>query len=359
MKKLHFSKFSPPALILLGLMLVLSFFLSFWLYFLFTPAVSRSQAYVYYVHPGASKHAVINDLAEQGIITHPILFALYAFPHPTSALKTGEYYFGPGSTPRSIWKQITTGSGLFYRPFAIIPGWTFKQLRMALSKAPALRHTTTVFSDQQIMEQLGSASVSPEGEFFPETYNYTRGDTDFLILKRAFHLMQAKLEEVWKNRASGLFYQTPYQALIAASVIEKEAYLNTERPIISGVIINRLAKNMLLQIDATVIYGLGQRYDGKIYKQNLLEDTAYNTYVHSGLPPTPIAMPGLFSLEAATHPQVTNYYYYVAKGDGSHIFSNTLQEHNEAVRALRNKQKETVNLSLSRGIPQNPRSALE
>ncbi|MBV9575419.1 MAG: endolytic transglycosylase MltG, partial [Gammaproteobacteria bacterium] len=155
---------------------------------------------------------------------------------------------------------------------------------------------------------------------------------DLVILKRAFDLMKNKLATAWEKRALDLPYQNAYEALIAASLIEKEAYLNTERPIIGGVLINRLRKNMLLQFDPTVIYGLGTRYNGKIHKQDLLENTAYNTYVHRGLPPTPIAMPGLASLQAATHPDTNDYIYFVAKGDGSHQFSKTLSEHNAAVK---------------------------
>lgn len=318
---------------------------SMWLYFLFAPVVLPDNGYAYYVRPGISKRLVVNDLTEQGIISHPQLFLLYVFPQKNASLKTGEYHFAKGSTPYSIWKQITTGTGLLYHPFAIIPGWTFKQLRSELLKAQVLRHTTAALSDKQIMERLGHPDLSPEGEFFPDTYNYTRGDSDLVILKRAFNLMQIKLQESWKTRDAGLPYTNAYQALIAASMIEKEGYLNSERPIIAGVLINRLNKDMLLQIDATVIYGLGDGYDGKIYKQNLRQDTPYNTYLHKGLPPTPIAMPGLSSLVAATHPQRNNYYYYVAKGDGSHQFSTTLQSHNDAVQSTLNKQNGNGNIN--------------
>jgi len=317
---------------------ILCCFVSIGLYFLLTPVVIQDEGYVYYLRPGITKRLVVDELTQQGIITHPVLLSMYVFPQKNSALKVGEYHFLKGSTPYSIWKQITSGTGLLYRPLPIIPGWTFKQLRAELLKAQGLRHTTAALSDKQIMEYLGNTNLSPEGEFFPETYNYTRGDSDLSILKRAFHLMQVKLQSAWNKRSAGLPYHSPYEALITASMIEREGYLNSERPVIAGVLINRLKKNMLLQIDAAVIFGLGDRYDGKIYKQNLLEDTPYNTYLHKGLPPTPIAMPGLSSLEAATMPQQNDFYYYVAKGDGSHQFSSTLQAHNEAVKASINKQ---------------------
>lgn len=315
-------------------------FVSIELYFLFTSVVPQKPGYTYYLRPGTSKKVLISDLTQQGVIHHPVLYALYIYPHDyfrKTGLKTGEYHFPQGSTPYSIWKQITNGTGFLYRPFAIVPGWTFKQLRAELLKAQGLRHLTATLSDKQIMEHLGYPDFSPEGEFFPDTYNYTRGDIDLVILKRAFDFMQIKLQEAWQNRAAALPYKNKYEALIVASMIEKEGYLDTERPTIAGVLINRLNKNMALQIDATVIYGLGDRYNGKIYKENLLEDTVYNTYVHKGLPPTPIAIPGLSSIQAAMHPQQSNYYYYVAKGDGSHQFSSSLDAHHAAVQAITNQ----------------------
>lgn len=323
-------------------------FISIWLYYLFTPIPYQQGGDTYYLRPGTSKKLAIAELSKQGIIKHPILFSLYVFPQKSSLLKTGEYLFPKGSTPVSIWRQMTTGTGLLYHQFTIVPGWTFNQLRMELSKAQELRHITAAMDDKQIMERLGYPHYSPEGYFFPETYNYTRGVPDLIILKRACDLMQIKLNEAWENRSAGLPYKNTYEALIAASMIEKEGYLDSERPVISGVLINRLRKNMLLQIDATVIYGLGQRYDGKIHKADLLEDTVYNTYVHKGLPPTPIAMPGLSSITAAMHPQQNDYYYYVAKGDGSHQFSKSLSEHNAAVQSITNWQSGNINQMLIR-----------
>jgi UPF0755 protein len=322
--------------------ILISCLISIWLYFLFSTVVTEKNGYVYYLRPGISKRLVIQDLQQRGIITHPTALLIYTLPQKNAALKTGEYHFIKGSTTHSIWKQITTGSGLLYHPFAIIPGWTFKQLRTALMKAEGLRHTTAVMDDKQIMERLGYPNLSPEGEFFPDTYNYTRNDSDFMILKRAFNLMQKKIQELWKNRAAKLPYNNPYDALIMASLIEREAYLDCERPVIAGVLTNRLYNDMLLQVDATVIYGLGDRYTGKIYKQNLLEDTPYNSYLHKGLPPTPIAMPGLASLTAAMHPEQNNFYYYVAKGNGAHEFSMTLDAHKTAVE-LNQKSKSNTN----------------
>lgn len=309
-------------------------FLSLVFYFLFVPVITQPEGRHYYLRPGISKHAAVMELAEQGIIKYPRILTLFIFLQK-NALKKGEYHFVKGSTLHSIWKQMINGTGLFYRPFTLVPGWTFNQLRSALNNAQGLRHLTFSLDDDQIMKSVGGQSLAPEGEFFPETYNYTKGDSDLSILKRAFYLMKSKLQQAWQGRAANLPYKKPYELLIAASMIEKEAYLDAERPMIAGVLINRLEKNMLLQIDATVIYGLGSQYKGKIYKEDLLKDTAYNTYLRRGLPPTPIAMPGWASLQAATHPQFSNYYYYVSKGDGSHQFSSTLEAHTDAVKSYK------------------------
>jgi UPF0755 protein len=310
-----------------------------WLHVLYTPVVLRPGGQSYYVHQGTSKKTLIAALAQQGMMDHPFLFTLYAYLHRNAQLKTGEYFFPQGATPASIWWQITTGSGLLYRPFTIIPGWTFKQLRAELLKAQGLRQTTATLTNTQIMARLGRPALSPEGEFFPDTYYYTRGNADFIILKRAFALMQSTLNQAWQQRSAGLPYKNAYDALIVASMVEKEAHLDSERPTIAGIMMNRLNRNMLLQIDATVIYGLGDRYTGKLHKEDLLENTIYNTYTQKGLPPTPIAMPGAASIRSAMAPQQNNYYYYVAKGDGSHQFSSSLQEHQAAVQALLAKQK--------------------
>jgi len=311
----------------------LSAFITIWLNFLWWPTVEQAQGYTYYLRPGISKRVLITQLTQQGIIKHEHLFSLYVYLHKNNQLKTGEYFFANGATPISIWKQITTGTGLLYRPFTIIPGWSFVQLKHALSQVPGLKHLTAKLNDNQIMAHLGAGALAPEGEFFPETYLYTKGISDLVILKRAFDLMQSRLKTAWLNRAPALPYTNDYEALIAASLIEKEAYLSLERPIIAGVLVNRLRKEMLLQFDPSVIYGLGERYHGKIYKENLQEDTVYNTYIHKGLPPTPIAMPSESAIQAALHPTQHDYYYFVSNGNGSHHFSKSLVEHQAAVNA--------------------------
>lgn len=306
--------------------------------------VVDEKGFVYYLHPGISKNQFVTELSQQGVFRHPVLLSIYLYSHPTEQLKTGEYFFPKGSNLISVWKQVTTGTGLYNRAFTIIPGWTFTQLKQALAKDEILQHNLANLTDKQIMERLGFPNLAPEGQFLPETYYYTRGNSEEIILKKSFNLMQKKLTEKWQNRAANLPYQTPYEALIVASLIEKEAYLNSEKPLIASVIINRLNQNMLLQIDPTVIYGMGDRYQGKIHKEDLKQDTPYNTYVHKGLPPTPIAMPGIAAIDAALHPQNTEFLYFVAKGDGSHQFSKTLTEHNAAVDiSIKHKQTSYFN----------------
>ena len=222
-----------------------------------------------------------------------------------------------------------------------IEGWTFKQMREELNRAEGIEHVSMALTNEQILTQIGASETHPEGLFFPDTYYFTEGMSDMDILQRAYEAMHSKFEAAWASRVEGLPYQTPYQALIMASIIEKETGKAAERPLIAKVFLNRLKIGMRLQTDPTVIYGLGEKYDGNIHKQDLLKDTPYNTYTREGLPPTPIAMPGMAAIEAALHPDATSAaLYFVGKGDGSHAFSNTLEEHNRAVARyqLRSKQ---------------------
>ena len=301
-------------------------------YGLYSPVVNFETGYTYLLPIGMGKQSLVADLNRKQLLPSKWLFESYVLLHPKAQLKAGEYFFPPGSTPHSIWRQITTGRGLHYRSFVLIPGWTFIQLRDELNKIPQLRHATLTLTEAQIMQRVGAPpGVAAEGNFCPETYFYTIGSSDTVILKRAYALMQKKLATLWPSRETNLPYNDTYQALIAASLVEKEAHLAAERPIIAGVLMNRLNQNMLLQFDPTVIYGMGASYTGKIYKSDLTADTPYNTYVHKGLPPTPIAMPSESSLRAVLHPAHHEYLYFVAKGDGGHRFSKTLEEHHQAV----------------------------
>jgi UPF0755 protein len=341
------------AIILLPLVIVMGV-LSIWFNFLHTSSILDPQGVKYTVREGASFQSVIDDLSAQQIIKHPYLFRLLIkSKHPAHGLKAGEYLFTRGATPPKILEQILTGTGLVQHPFTIIAGWNFKQVREALEKLESLQHTVTKMSDHDIMVKLGQSNLNPEGEFFPDTYYYTTDSLDIKLLKRAFNAMQNKLNLAWQMRDTGLSYTTPYQALIVASLIEKEAHFDSERPVVSGVIMNRLDKNMLLQIDATIIYGLGANYNGTIYKKDLRKQSPYNTYLNKGLPPTPIAMPGLPSILAAVHPEKNEYIYYVARGDGYHQFSKSFREHAKAIETAKKLQSSFYNSKLIRLRVQN------
>lgn len=299
--------------------------------YLFIPQVTQKDGVTYQLNAGTSKKTFIKELGEQKIISYPAVLGWYIRLHIFTHLKAGEYFFPQWSSPYSIWRQVSRGSGMRQHAFTIIPGWSLKQLRAALLALPDVNHLSSGMTDSDIMLFLGDSKTAAEGRFYPETYFYTSGVTDLVILKRAYNLMQERLDALWVKRAPNLPYQNAYEALIAASLVEKEAYLDNERAVIAGVLVNRLKENMPLQFDPTVIYGMGDKYTGKIYREDLTEDTPYNTYIHRGLPPTPIAMPSYESLEAALHPAQHDYLYFVAKGDGSHQFSTSLLDHNHAV----------------------------
>jgi UPF0755 protein len=221
-----------------------------------------------------------------------------------------------------------------------VEGWTFKQVRQALAKEELIKHDTAQATAEQIMEQLGRPGVHPEGRFFPDTYSYAKGSSDLALLRRALHAMDRKLEAAWALRAPDVPLKTPDEALILASIVEKETGRASDRPQIAGVFANRLRTGMLLQTDPTVIYGLGDRFDGNLRRRDLLADTPWNTYTRPGLPPTPIAMPGKAALLAAVQPASTRALYFVAKGDGSSHFSSSLDEHNRAVNRYQRGQSQ-------------------
>lgn len=320
-----------------------------WVRFLHSPVITSEPGYQYTVQPGNSIKTVINDLYFKNIIHNRLYFYfLVRLRGDAHDLKAGEYFFSKGITPTKMLNQMMTGTGLIYHSFTIIPGWSFKELREAILKQPNLRHTIQNMSDSELMTLLGHPVLVPEGRFFPDTYYYAGGVSDIVLLKRAFKTMQKKLDIAWEQRTANLPYKDENEVLIAASLIEKEAYLNDERPIIAGVLVNRLQKDMLLQIDPTVIYGMGSRYEGKIHRGDLLENTPYNTYVHKGLPPAPIAMPSIESIMAVVHPAKNDYLYYVARGDGSHQFSITYTEHQAVVNETNKLSEGFFNTDLLR-----------
>jgi UPF0755 protein len=249
-------------------------------------------------------------------------------------LQVGEYALDPGLTPRLLLQRMRDGKVISHR-FTIVEGWSIRELRAALASAPLLEHETTGLDDAALMKSLGHAGQHPEGRFLPETYAFTRGDSDRDVLERAYADMQKALDAAWTSRAPDLPLKSKDEALALASVVEKETGIAHERAAIAGVFVRRLKLGMKLQTDPTVIYGMGANYTGNIRKADLLADTPYNTYTRPGLPPTPIAMPGVAALQAATHPAEGDALYFVALGDGSgrHAFTASLAEHEAAVRS--------------------------
>ena len=249
-------------------------------------------------------------------------------------LQVGEYALGPGTTPRDLLLRMRDGKVISHR-FTIVEGWNIRDLRAALARAEPLGHDSAALDDAGLMKELGFAGQHPEGRFLPETYLYTRGDSDLDVLARAHAAMQQALDEAWKTRAPGLPLKSQDEALTLASIVEKETGVAGDRSRIAGVFVNRLAKGMRLETDPTVVYGLGAQYDGNIRKRDLQADTPYNTYRIAGLPPTPISMPGKAALQAATHPAPGDAVYFVSSGDGSgrSLFAATYAEHQANVRA--------------------------
>ncbi len=316
---------------LIALLVLLSLLLGAWvLYFAVTPLQHEGESIELVIKPG-SMRSVSQQLVEQGVLSNQWLFeAMVRALGKASQVKTGNYLVKADTTPLALMTMLTNGD-VSLASITFIEGWTFAQMRAALNANNDIRHMTMAYTDQEILADIGATELVAEGLFFPDTYFFSRSSSDREILKRAYQTMQTKLQASWLNRASGLPYDTPYKALIMASIVEKETGKAIERPQIAGVFLNRLRMGMRLQTDPTVIYGLGINYDGNLRKRDLLMDTPYNTYTRAGLPPTPIAMPSLAAIEAALHPAPTRAIYFVGKGDGSHVFSTTLAEHNRAV----------------------------
>ena len=271
-------------------------------------------------------------LAERGIVKHPRMWSTWArLTGQARLVKAGEYRLLAEDTPASLLARLVDGEVVTYR-VQILEGWTTMQALSAVATHSVLTHELKNITVHTLLGALGLPAGHAEGLFFPDTYQFVRGDSDADILRRAYARMQSVLNETWEGRAAGLPYETPYQVLIAASLIEKETGREEDREFISQVFANRLSRNMRLQTDPTVIYGLGDRFDGDLKRVHLREDTPYNTYVHRGLPPTPIALPGSGSLYAAVHPEPGNYLFFVSRGDGTSQFSVSLEEHERAVR---------------------------
>lgn len=295
---------------------------------------------LYMVPRGTSYNAVAGDLEEKGLVDKAIWLKLLARMEPEmTSIRAGEYEFQPGMTPRDMIALMVRGD-IKVRTVQFIDGKRFRDAREALAQAEYLEQETADWPAERIMAELGDEGAHPEGRFFPDTYAYNRGDSDLDILRRAYEKMNSVLAEEWAARADDLPYANPYEALIMASIIERETGVPQEREEIAGVFVRRLKKGMRLQTDPTVIYGMGDAYEGRITRRDLRTLTPYNTYRISGLPPTPIALPGRAAIHAAVNPADGNTLYFVARGDGSHKFSRTLEDHRRAVREYQLNRRE-------------------
>jgi UPF0755 protein len=296
------------------------------------PIAGLAQATQIDVPIGANLPAIVNLLDERGLRPgNPYFWRLLARELGVAGkLHAGEYALDAGMTPRTLLRKMAAGEVVQHR-FTIVEGWTFAQLRAALAQDATLQQTLSGVDDAELMRRLGDADLLPEGAFLPETYSYVKGMNDVDVLRRAREAMKKTLAQLWPERASETPLKTPYEALTLASIVEKETARAEERPQIARVFLSRLKLGMKLQTDPTVIYGMGANYDGNIRRRDLDTDTPYNTYTRAGLPPTPIALPGKAALVAVVHPAETEALYFVARGNGSHEFSATLDAHNRAV----------------------------
>lgn len=291
------------------------------------------------VGKGSNLRDVVGLLRQQHVTeTGPLYWRVLAEQlRVAGRLHAGEYALTAGMTPRDLLLNMAAGKVL-QRNFTIVDGWNFRELRQALAKADKLRQDGASLDDAALMAKIGALGQMPEGLFLPETYAYVKGDSDLDILRRAHTAMAKLLDAAWARRDKDLPLASPYEALILASIVEKETGRADERARIAGVFVRRLQNHMLLQTDPTVIYGMGDAYAGNIHKSDLTTDTPYNTYTRAGLPPTPIAMPGRPAIEAALHPVQGTELYFVSRGDGSHVFSSTLEEHNRHVACYQLKR---------------------
>jgi UPF0755 protein len=286
---------------------------------------------VFTLKPGSSLKSAAHQIQQAGGLNNEWLFVLLGRGLRKAAqIKPGNYQLEHEITPMQLLNMISKGQ-VEQSSLTIIEGNTFKELRETLNDDPTLRHDSSALSDAEILKRIGASESAAEGLFFPDTYNFDKGSSDIMVLKRAYQLMQHNLQENWKKRDANLPFDTPYQALILASIVEKETGQPSDRPMIASVFVNRLRKHMRLQTDPTVIYGMGSKFDGNLRKRDLLRDAPYNTYTRDGLTPTPIALPGLAAIQAVLHPAPGKALYFVAKGDGTSQFSSTLVEHNNAV----------------------------
>ena len=323
--------FKISGFVVLAASFVLAWFAMEYSTYIKTPMNISEQGMRYEIKPGMTLTSVARELSQQGVLNKPVYLRVLAKLQGTASnIQAGEYAFSAGLTPAEFLEMIVNGQVIQYA-LTIVEGWNYSQLMQAVNDNEHLVHTLKGLDQKQLMKKLGYPGEHPEGRFYPDTYLFPTNTTDSEFLKRAYEAMVNKLDEEWSQRAGALPFDTPYEALILASIVEKETAVPEERKAISGVFVRRLETNMRLQTDPTVIYGMGDKYDGNIRLRDLKKDTPYNTYRRKGLPPTPIAMPGGAAINAALHPLDGDELYFVARGDGSHKFSSTLKQHNNAV----------------------------
>lgn len=302
------------------------------LWFATTPLPLRSSPLDFTIEPGMSLKKASTAMQDAGLGFEDWQFHLFGrVLRQASAIKAGSYEVEQGVTPWQLLQKLTRGD-VSQTDITLVEGKTFRNFRALLDAHPDLRHDTAGLSDTEVLQRVGATELHPEGLFLPDTYLFAKGSSDVDLLRRAYKAMQARFTLEWDRRAADLPYRSPYEALIMASIIEKETGDPADRGMVASVFVNRLRSGMRLQTDPTVIYGIGERYDGNIRKHHLTTDTDYNTYTRGGLPPTPIAMPGIASIQAALNPPRSDKYYFVSRGDGTSEFSRTLDEHNRAVQ---------------------------
>ena len=283
------------------------------------------------IEPGTLPRGVAQAVVNAGVRANPdLLYWYFRLSGQARQIKAGSYEIETGVTPRRLLAKLARGEESL-RALTLVEGWNIRQVRAALAKEDALRHDTAAMDDAALMAQLGRPGVHPEGRFFPDTYTYSKNSSDIALLRRAMRAMDRRLQAAWEQRTPKASVRTPEDALILASIVEKETGKGADRPLVSAVFNNRLRQNIPLQTDPTVIYGLGEKFDGNLRKVDLQTDTPYNTYLRTGLPPTPIALPGKASLLAAVRPDATKALYFVSRGDGTSEFSDNLAAHNRAV----------------------------
>lgn len=317
--------------LLLWLMLISAGLICASAYWVHRPLPLTAETVDLSIEPNTSVRGIAKAAVQAGVEVSPdVLFLFFRLSGQSRALRAGSYEINQGATPLDVLRKLTRGEESL-RAVSLIDGWTFRQFRAALNKAEGLKHDSRELSDEAIMEKLGLAGIAPEGRFFPDTYTYGKGSSDLRILQRAANAMNKQLAGAWSRRAKDIQIQTMDEALILASIVEKETGRESDRTTISSVFHNRLRIGMPLQTDPTVIYGMGENFDGNLRRADLRTDHPWNTYTRKGLPPTPIAMPGKNALLAAVQPATSQALYFVARGDGTSQFSATLDEHNAAV----------------------------